>query len=95
MNFTSKTSKSIAMKTLQTLQNNVKEEYDSRNLKCNARYNALDKIIDFIKTKYKGDSSILQCPKKEFKSLYESYKGKELNSAESSAINELYNQYNK
>ena len=83
------------MKTLQTLQNNVKEEYDSRNLKSNARYNALDKIIDFIKTKYKGDSSILQCPKKEFKSLYESYKGKELNSAESSAINELYNQYNK
>lgn len=83
------------METLQTLQNKVKEEYDSRNLKSDVRYKALDKIIDFIKAKHQGDSSILQCPKKEFKSLYESYKGKKLNSAESSAINELYNQYNK
>lgn len=70
----------------------VIEELDSRELKSRARYSALDRVIPFIKKQYGVDASSLPASKDELKGAYEEYKGKILNSAESSVINELYNQ---
>ncbi len=69
----------------------VCDEYDKRELESNVRYKALDKVIAFCKEK--GYTS-LPADKEAFKNDYENCKGKKLNSAESSAINEFYNQYN-
>lgn len=71
----------------------VNDEYESRNLKSNVRFNALEKVKDFVKKRYNDDVSCFRQNKNDFKDEYEKYKGKLLNGAESSAINELYNQF--
>lgn len=79
--------------TLQELVSSVRKEYDSRNLKSTARYSALNKVANYIVGCHGGNLSVFNKDKDDFKDAYKKYKGKELNSAESSAINELYNQY--
>lgn len=73
-------------------------EYDRRNLKSNVRYRALDKVDAFIKEKRPEMMSDVHASfpsdKDTLKKAYEAYKGKQINSAESSAINEIYNQLN-
>lgn len=81
--------------TLQDLRLKVREEFDRRDLKSNTRYRALDKVIAYIKEYHNGSLSVLQNNKQEFKNQYENYKsriGQAFSSAESSAINEMYNQ---
>lgn len=82
--------------SLTKLKTAVIKEYDSRQLKSNVRYRALHKIIRFIETQYKGSTDCLNSVDKEtMKNLYVRFMGKEVtNGAESSAFNELYNQYN-
>jgi len=79
--------------TLQLLQKKVVEEFDRRQLKSEVRYRALNKIIDFLISKYGNDANILSKGKEILKKAYEQYKGKELNGAEKGAFNELFNQY--
>lgn len=70
----------------------VEKNLKSRNLKSNVRFQALSKIMLFIKRKY--GASIVSLPdlKSDFKRAYEEYKGSCMNGAEKSAMNELYNQ---
>ena len=72
-------------------------EYDSRNLKSNVRYNAIDKIEDFIRQYYpqviKDVKELEHIDKKDLKMQYEQkWKRTRINGAESSVINEIYNQ---
>ncbi len=70
-------------------------EYGRRNLKSDVRYRALDKVEAFIKEKHPNimsDVALFPSDKYAFKNAYEAYKGKHINSAESSAVNEIYNQ---
>lgn len=78
--------------TIEQLKTLVEEELNSRNLKSEVRFSALNKVVPFIKKQYGVDASSLPASKDELKGAYEKYKGKILNSAESSVINELYNQ---
>lgn len=81
--------------TLQEIKNRVRKEFDRRNLISNTRYRALDKIVSYIQEYHNGNLSVLQKSKSEFKSQYVNYKksiGQAFSSAESSAINEIYNQ---
>ena len=78
--------------TIEQLKALAIEELDSRELKSRARYSALDKIIPFIKKQYGVDAASLPASKEELKAAYEKDKGSAINGAESSVINELYNQ---
>ena len=82
--------------TIVEIQNKVFAELDSRNLaNPSIRKKAFEHVSDFIKvSKYysKGDV-ILPQDKKQFKLDYQTHKGKKLNGAESSVINEMYKQY--
>ena len=78
---------------LQTLKQKVVQEYDRRNLKSDVRYRALDKIVLFLNHKYGEGLECLTKSKDILKDEYEQYKGGTPNSAESSAFNELFNQY--
>ena len=82
--------------TITEIRNKVFAELDSRNLaNPSIRKNALDRVLDFIKTSkyHKNESVILPGDKRQFKQDYEVHKGKDLTGAESSVINEMYNQY--
>ncbi|MBQ3237854.1 MAG: hypothetical protein IJA98_02130 [Bacteroidaceae bacterium] len=78
--------------TIEQLKTLVISELDSRNLKSRVRYSALDKIIPFIKKQYGVGVASLPKSKEEVKAAYEKEKGCAINGAESSVINELYNQ---
>lgn len=82
--------------TWNELKGRTKAEYDSRNLKSDVRYKALNKIETFLLEKYnnvkKDVRTALPSDKKKLKQAYEEYAGKNINSAESSVINEIYNQ---
>ena len=78
--------------TIEQLKTLVIEELDSRNLKSRVRYSALDKIIPFIKRLYGVEVISLPKSKEELKVAYEKDKGSAISGAESSVINELYNQ---
>lgn len=78
--------------TIEQLKVLVEEELNSRELKTGRRISSLNKVIPFIKKQYGVDVSSLPTSKVELKAAYEKYKGSEMNSAESSVINELYNQ---
>lgn len=81
--------------TLEEIAIKVRKELDRRNLKSNARYRALDKIVSYIRDFHNGSITVLQTPKSEFKHQYENYKiciGQAFSGAENSAINEIYNQ---
>lgn len=82
--------------TLNELKQKIITEYDCRNLKSKVRYNALDKVIEFLREEYPNATTdvnnALPQEKSEVKTAYIEYKGKDINSAESSVINEIYNQ---
>ena len=80
---------------LQELSQLTKEEFDRRNLKRNVRYKALDKIVNFLSQKHGNNLKCFQNSKDVLKNEYEKDKGKILNSAEKSAFNELFNQFQK
>lgn len=80
---------------LQNLCQLTKEEFDRRNLKSDVRYRALEKIVDFLSRKYGNELICFQIGKDTLKNEYEKDKGKPLNCAESSAFNELFNQFKK
>ena len=79
--------------TLQELISKVRQEYDSRNLKSTVRYSALNNVANYIVRCHGGNLSVFNMDKKDFKDSYKKNKGRSINSAESSAINELYNQF--
>lgn len=79
---------------IEFLKECVEKELVSRNLKSNVRFTQLNKVISFIKEYYGTKITNIPSDKEVLKSNYETYKGKCLNSAEKSAINELYNQLN-
>lgn len=77
------------------LKKRIIAEYDSRHLKSRVRYSALEKIDVFLKKQYPSvidNVESLPADKGVVKGLYREYKGSELNGAESSVINEIYNQ---
>lgn len=82
------------MKTWNDLKTKVIEEYDTRKLKSDVRYKALDKILTFLSKTYGNDTDCLSKTKQQLKDEYAVYKGRNINSAESSAFNELVKQYN-
>lgn len=71
-------------------------EYDKRELKSKVRYQSLEKIGNFLEHCYPsviGDMEKLrQEDKEELKKRYAQEKGKDINDAESSVINEIYKQ---
>lgn len=79
---------------IEFLKECVEKELVSRDLKSNVRFTQLNKVVSFIKEYYGTNISDIPNDKNVLKSNYETYKGKCLNSAEKSAINELYNQLN-
>ena len=81
-------------KHIEFLKECVEKELVSRNLKSNVRFTQLNKVVSFIKEYYGTNISYIPNDKNVLKSNYETYKGKCLNSAEKSDINELYNQLN-
>lgn len=78
---------------LQSLEKYVICEYDNRFLKSRVRYNELSKIVCFLTGKYGNSIDCLSKGKEALKREYELSTGKPLNSAASSAFNELFNQY--
>ena len=78
---------------LQSLEKFVIREYDNRCLKSRVRYNELSKIVCFLTGKYGNSIDCLSKGKEALKREYELATGKPLNSAASSAFNELFNQY--
>lgn len=78
------------------LKKMVISEYDKRNLASIVRYHSLDRFEAFIKTSPKALGSIellLQVDKKVIKEAYREFRGVErLSGADSSCINEIYNQ---
>lgn len=82
--------------TTSEIRNKVFAELDSRNLaKPSIRKNALEHVMEYVKTSkyHKNGAVILPEDKRQFKKDYELHKGKNLTGAESSVINEMYNQY--
>lgn len=70
-------------------------EYDSRNLVSSARYNALEHFDRFLKEKVPdlwNNVSKFFDDRQLMKLCYKKHKGKALNDAESSMINEVYKQ---
>ena len=78
---------------LKSLEKYVIREYDSRNLKSRVRYNELNKVIHFFTEKYGNSLECMSKGKDTLKHEYELALGKKLNSAASSAFNELFNQF--
>lgn len=85
--------------TWNELKKRIIAEYDSRNLKSQARYKALDKIEDFIKQCHPQAmaeiTKLTAIDKQYLKEQYAQQKGDNINGAESSVINEIYNQLSK
>lgn len=81
---------------LRELNEKIKIEYDCRELKSDVRYKALNKVIAFLKERYKDATKDVKASlpkeKESLKAAYTEYSGKKINSAESSVINEIYNQ---
>lgn len=84
--------------TIQELSDNVRQEFDRRNLKSDTRYNALKNVMQYIQMNHNGCLDVLNMAKSDFKHLYEEYKlsiSRKMSSAEKSAIDEIYHQLNK
>ena len=82
--------------TVTEIRDKVFAELDSRDLaQPSRRKSALEYVLDYINhSQYCSNGKVLlPSDKKHFKQAYKIYKGKELNGAENSAINEMYNQY--
>ena len=79
------------------LKKRVADEYGRRQLKSDVRYRALDKIGDYLKACHKNVitdvSALMNIDRDALKEAYRNHKpSKKLSGAESSAINEVYNQ---
>ena len=79
------------------LKKRVVDEYNRRQLKSDVRYMALDKISDYLKAYHKDAitnvSALMNIDRDDLKEAYRNHKpSKKLSGAESSAINEIYNQ---
>lgn len=78
------------------LKQRIISEYDSRNLKSKVRYDAIGKIENFIKQRHPQAmaevTKLTAIDKQHLKDQYTQQKGKNINGAESSVINEIYNQ---
>lgn len=83
--------------TIEELRQKVYRDLDSRGLKDpSIRKRALNNVLAFIKTKetyFTRNDLNLPSDKDSLKSAYQNYKGKVLNSAESSVINTMYEHY--
>lgn len=79
---------------LTALVEQVKIMYQEKDI-ARCRYNALDKVIDFITIQrpevVKNVSLLGNIDKKQLKNDYEQSKGIKINGAEKQAINDLYN----
>lgn len=75
---------------IEDLKNSVIAVYQSRLLKSNTRYYALDRVLDFVRNN--GGIDCFQVNKDEFKRKYVNCTG-HTGGSDSSAINELYTQY--
>lgn len=80
--------------TLNELKQKVSAEYDRRNLKSRVRYNALDKVIAFLGKEYPNATTDVNSALPKDKSKVKAVQGNEINGAENSVINEIYNQLN-
>lgn len=82
--------------TIKEIRYQVLAVLDSRNLKQpSRRKNALEHVLSYIENSNwtsNGDI-ILPQDKETFKQRYMTHKGNNLNDAEKSIINEIYNQY--
>ena len=79
------------------LKKRVADEYDRRQLKSDVRYRALDNIGDYLKACHKdivvNVIALISVDRDNFKEAYCNHKpSKKLSGAESSSINEIYNQ---
>lgn len=82
--------------TINELRDQVLTVLDSRNLKQpSRRKNALEHVLSYIEnSNYISNGNIILPQDKEtFKQGYMTHKGRNLNGAENSVINEIYNQY--
>lgn len=82
--------------TWEELKKRIIAEYDSRNLRSRVRYNAIERIEIFIKQHHtqsiKEVKELIVIDKQFLKRQYAEQKGKNISGAESSVINEIYNQ---
>lgn len=78
------------------LKERITAEYDKRELKSKVRYQSLEKIGNFLEHCYPSAINAMeklqQEDKEELKRKYAQEKGKDINEAESSVINEIYKQ---
>lgn len=82
--------------TIIEIRNKVVAELKLRNLQQpQRRKNALERVLEYIEQSqyYKDGNVLLPSDKKVLKRDYETHKGNDLSGAESSVINEIYNQY--
>lgn len=79
---------------IEELYENVLATYQRKGI-AQCRYNALSKVMAFLKTLGVSDASeLLTVEKAKLKLGYEKTKGKKMNGAENQAINDLYNHLN-
>lgn len=75
---------------IEQLQNQAERIYSEKGI-AQCRYNALGKVISFLKRNKIDDSSLLKrIDKNELKYLYRQDKGKALNDAEKQVFNDIY-----
>ncbi len=79
------------------IEKTIIAEYDSRNLKSRVRYNAIERIEIFIEQHHaqaikKEVKKLMVVDKQCLKKQYAEQKGKSISGAESSVIDEIYNQ---
>lgn len=79
---------------MEELQKAIELQYQSKGIaKC--RYNALNKVFNFLKDYNSKDNAVfLNKSKEELKAGYAQYWNKKLNGAENQAINDIYNYIN-
>ena len=75
---------------IEQVQKKTERMYAEKNI-ARCRYNALNKVISFLKTNKINDSSLLRrIDKNKLRNLYEQDKGKVLNRAEKQVFNDIY-----
>lgn len=79
--------------TINELKKAIELQYQRKGI-ARCRYNALNKVFDFLHCKFKDNTVFLNRSKEELKSDYARYCNKNLNGAEKQAINDIYNYIN-
>jgi hypothetical protein len=82
--------------TWRELKKRIITEYDSRNLKSKVRYNAIERVENFIEQYHtqaiEEVKELIALDKQCLKTQYAEQKGRNISGAENSVINEIYNQ---